>query len=344
MLALLFHGRRDIRLQTLARPEPAAGEVLIQVTDAGLSQTQVNEFMEGPFIINQAPHPRTGIGAPLIPCQEYGGLVVGLGAGVPAGLLGQQVAVLPLDACGTCERCMAGQHNLCSGLAYRGLVGAHGGFCGYSAVPADAVFPVPRPDLLTMVEPLLLGVHSLRRLPFSAQGLRVLVLGAGAVGCAVAAVWKFVGGAQVVIHDRLQQRLERSQAMGFEVCAEPAAQGAGFDVVIDAAGKDPVAERQALEIAYDLCRPGGTVVTVGSYFSPVTMVPMAQLVLEKTTLPSFAYDPGDVRALADWLPRIDCSFEPLIRRLRLDQLVEHGYYEAELDKSSFTRLVCSEHG
>lgn len=345
MLALRYHGRRDIRLETLPRPTPAPGEVLLRVTDAGLSQTQINEFMEGPFIINAAPHPRTGVASPLIPCQEYGGTVEAVGPGVDASLLGRQLAVLPLDACGQCDRCRAGQANLCSTLAYRGLVGLHGGFCGWSAVPASATLAVPdgRRDLLTFIEPLLVGVHSMRRQHGPLAGARVLVVGAGAVGCALAAVWQQLADARVSVYDRLPARLARSAETGLATCDDPAAQPA-FDIVVDAAGKDTLAERQALEQAYDWVRPGGVVVTVGTYFSPLSMVPVGQLVTEKTTLPSFAYDHADVAVLAEALPRLTVRFDALIQRLRLDQMVEHGYYEAELDKSRFTRIVCSVDG
>jgi len=343
MLALRYHGRRDIRFETLERPVPKPGEVLIQVTDAGLSQTQINEFMEGPLVINTAPHPRTGIGVPIIPCQEYGGTVTAVGAGVDHAHIGRMVAVLPLDGCGTCERCLAGQPNLCVQLVYRGLVGAHGGFCGYSAVPLDATFEVERKDLLTFVEPLLVGIHAMRRMPVVLVGARVLVIGAGAVGCAVAAAWQQLAHAQVVVHDRLPERLARCAETGLKTVSNLTAAGP-FDIVIDAAGKDALAGRQALEAAYDLVRPGGIVVAMGSYFSPISTVPVMQLVTEKSTLPSFAYDPADVAALRAALPAITLRFDPLIQRLKLEQLVEHGYYEAELDKSRFTRIVCSVDG
>ena len=49
MIALRFYGRRDIRLEELPKPKPQDDEVLIRVTDAGISQTQINEFVEGPY-------------------------------------------------------------------------------------------------------------------------------------------------------------------------------------------------------------------------------------------------------------------------------------------------------
>ena len=46
MKALLFYDQRDIRLEDIPVPEPKKGQVRIKVSDAGLCQTQINEFIE----------------------------------------------------------------------------------------------------------------------------------------------------------------------------------------------------------------------------------------------------------------------------------------------------------
>lgn len=75
MKALVYYGNRDIRLEEVLQPEPGADELLIKVTDAGLCQTLVNEFVEGPFIINTGTNPMTGRAIPLIAGHEFGGVV-----------------------------------------------------------------------------------------------------------------------------------------------------------------------------------------------------------------------------------------------------------------------------
>lgn len=346
MSALRFYGRRDLRLEEIPCPRPMSEEVLVEITDAGLSQTQINEFAEGPFLINSEPHVRTGINSPLIPCQEFGGRIVELGSDIKdQDLLGKLVAILPLEPCYECPACKEDTPHRCETLAYKGLLGANGGFCGYISVSVDDLFIVERQDLLTFIEPLLIGVHSLKRAaPHNADNYKVLVIGGGAVGCAVAAVWQYIGGSDVTLCDRLSPRVERCRNMGFKAVDDINDCSDDFDIVIDAAGKDSMVEKQAFEVAFDFCRPGGTVVSMASYFSPLNIIPTRHIVTEISTIPSFAYDFQDVETLRNNIHKITCSFDPVIKRLRLDQLVEHGYYEAELDKSLFTRIVCSENG
>ena len=38
MLAAVYHGRRDVRVETVAVPEPGPGEVLLRVLAAGRSE------------------------------------------------------------------------------------------------------------------------------------------------------------------------------------------------------------------------------------------------------------------------------------------------------------------
>lgn len=338
MKALRFHDRRDIRLEDLPTPEPGPGEVAVRVTEAGLSQTQIGEFMEGPFIITQDTHPLTGFSGPIIPCQEYGGVVEAIGPGVSPDLLGRQVAVLPAITCGECLNCLAGKDNVCEKLAYRGVLGADGGFCEISISDADKVVPVDEQSTLSFVEPILLGIHSAKRLDSRHAG-RALVIGAGAVGCALGAVWQDCAGIEVTMYDVLRPRLDRAGAMGLAITHELPEAGE-FDLVVDAAGKDLVHD-DALTTAVEICRPGGTVVGIGSYFSPVEFVPASWSLAEKTLQSSFAYASGDVADLSTWMDKLDVDFGHLTTHVPLDRLVEDGYYQAELDKGSFTRIVTS---
>lgn len=320
-------------------PEPGVGEVLLRVTDAGLSQTQISEFMEGPFIMSQDLHPMTGFEGPIIPCQEYGGVVESVGPDGDSSLIGRQMAVLPLISCGSCRSCQAGRQNVCDTLAYRGVLGADGGFCEYSVVRESELFPVSDATLLNFVEPLLVGVHAARRSDLR-SGDRVLVLGAGAVGCALAAVWQDCLGLDVVLHDLLPERANRAERMGLtSIPSEP--DTASFDVVVDAAGKDLTHGRDAFVEAIDLVRPGGTVVGIGSYFSPVTLVPTSIVIPERSVISSFAYDHSDVEALTTWIDKLTCDFAAITEYVALENLVEDGYYRSEVDKGGFTRVVTS---
>ncbi|WP_375748735.1 alcohol dehydrogenase catalytic domain-containing protein [Vibrio sp. HN007] len=341
MKALLYYNRRDIRLEELPRPEVLENQVLVRVTDAGLSQTQINEFIEGPFIISPEPNKLTGMGLPLIPCQEYGGEIVEAGSAVSSEQLGKSVAILPLVYCGECEHCKSGNVHFCTNKAYHGLAGAHGGFCEYSAVNVENVIEVENKSLLTFVEPLLVAVHSYHRYGKSLKNKKVLILGAGAVGISCAAVWRKMGAETLTIYDHLPNRLAKAERLGFTVGQEQRALHNQFDVVIDAAGKDPLHESQAFEQAPAFLKPGGIVISIGTYFFPMSVIPIETLVEEKSHVPSYMYDMKDVQLLKSLLPELDTDFESLITRVPFDRIIEDGYYQAELDRDTFVRIVTS---
>ncbi|WP_457623209.1 alcohol dehydrogenase catalytic domain-containing protein, partial [Persephonella sp.] len=245
MLALRFYNKRDVRLENLPKPEPSENEVLIKVTQSGISQTQINEFIEGPFFINKDPHPLTGKSIPLIPCQEYGGIIEDVGKKVPKSLIGKQVAVLPLKSCGRCKYCKKGKENLCEKMAYHGLLGLDGGFAEYSVVHVNNIFLVEKEELLTFIEPLLVGLNTFdiyrtisKKKSFKRE--KVLILGAGPVGLSVASVWKDYVKADVSINDILAFRHKKAKELGLKTVDKGEIKKNSFDVVIDAAGMDPL--------------------------------------------------------------------------------------------------------
>lgn len=338
MKALLFYDTRDIRIENIDIPTPTADEVLLEVTAAGLSQTQINEFIEGPYIINKEPHPMTGISAPLVPCQEYGGIIKAVGANVDPALVGKQVSVLPLSACGTCINCQRHNPNTCEKLVYKGLCGDHGGFAEYSRVHKDNIFPCERQDLLTFIEPILVAIHSANVSRLTPKGKKVLVIGAGAVGCAAAAVWKYHFGAEVVLYDRLEERVNRAKGLNILTTHQLSAEK--YDVIIDAAGKDLEDKETAFMKAMKIIHAGGTVINLGAYFFPVEFLPVEWVTKEIAFLGSFAYNFNDVDMLNDVIKSLQhVDFSCVIEEQPLENLVQEGYYRAEINKESFTRIV-----
>lgn len=340
MLALRFYDQRDIRLEDIPKPKPKKNEVLIRVTDAGISQTQINEFIEGPFIINKEPHPLTGISIPLIPSQEYGGIVEEVGEGVDKSLIGKQVAVLPLISCGKCEYCRRGEENLCDMVGYHGLLGAHGGFAEYSVVNKENIFPVEKRELLTFVEPILVGIHAAQILSkFSdIKNKKVLILGAGAVGLSVASVFRDYFKADVVLNDILEARLKKASEVGFKTIKKEEIIGS-YDVVIDAAGMDPIVNLPAFIEGFNYLKKGEILLNIGTYFHPVEIVPSSLLLKEHKLLTSIMYNSKSVKILGDVLNEIKTDFSKLIERIPLENIIEDGYFRAEVDKESFIRIV-----
>ncbi len=135
MKAAIFHengGPEVVRIEDVPRPEPGAGEVLIEVNAAAMNHLDL-WVRRGLPIETTMPH----VGG-----SDIAGVVVALGPGVEGVEVGAHVVVNPSLWCGRCEWCRAGEHSMC--VRFR-IVGEHtqGGFAEYVAVPAANLYPIP---------------------------------------------------------------------------------------------------------------------------------------------------------------------------------------------------------
>jgi (R,R)-butanediol dehydrogenase/meso-butanediol dehydrogenase/diacetyl reductase len=247
MLAAVYHGNRDLRVEQVPVPTPRDDELLLSVHATGLCGTDAAEWQRGPRVYASpcgAPHPVTGHRGPLIPGHELAGHVVGRGRGVRGFPDGMLVACGAGFVVGEDRMTRAGRPHLSRRYATVGLQ-ANGGFAQYCAVPARACLPVEglHPDAAALAQPMAIAVHAVRRGRLRA-GERAVVMGAGGIGAfAVAAA---VGvGASVVAVDLDPARLEVARRLGAAEAVTPddvgpvlGAEGGGdpADVVIEATG------------------------------------------------------------------------------------------------------------
>jgi 2-desacetyl-2-hydroxyethyl bacteriochlorophyllide A dehydrogenase len=280
MRAARWHGRHDIRLDTVPVPRPGPGEVLVRVERVGLCGSDLEEFQNGPVGIPAGP---------LILGHEIAGVVVeSADPRLPAG-----TAVVPdvVVGCGRCWWCARHEEGLCPRLSVRGQQ-QDGGLAEFMLADAATCIPVPAGldlDVAAFAEPTAVAVRALRKAGDLA-GTVVCVYGAGTVGQLVAQVALASGCAAVVAVDPVADR--RRLASGAIACAPEdaadevatASSGRGADVVVECAGV-PGAPAAALQ----LCRRGGTVVLVG--FRPGEIaLPWLDVVLgERTVVGSAAH-------------------------------------------------------
>lgn len=339
MKALVFYDQRELLLEEKVKPEPGTGQVLIKVTKAGLCQTQINEFIEGPFIINKDPHPLTGKAIPLIPGHEFGGIIHKVGKNVDKSLIGKQVAVLPLLSCGECKYCKAGKESYCDKLAYIGLVGEDGGFAEYSLINESNIYPVEKEELLSFIEPILVCINAAGKINSGFSEKKVLVLGAGAVGITLMAVWRDYFGADVIINDILPNRLKRAENAGLKTIKTKDI-NQKFDIVVDCAGNDPLSKNSAILEGFMYLEKGGILLNIGTYFHPLSFIPAELLANEHKLITSYLYNNDDIKLLDNVLKSLKLDFSIFIEEIKSDNIIE-GYYRAEVDKDSFTRIVIS---
>lgn len=203
---------------------------------------------------------------------------------------GERYTVYPLVACGSCERCLAGEDNLCASWQ---LIGMHraGVFAERVAVPRNSLVPVP-PGLETLAavlaEPLACCVGALAPHAIGA-GSRLAVFGCGPIGL-LAIYLAARAGARVSAVDPVPERRRLALALGAEqaVAAAEELEAKAAEVVLDAAGFETT-WRGALEAVAN----GGTIVMLG-LGSAEGSFPMALLVRRAITLRGqFAYSRAD---------------------------------------------------
>jgi (R,R)-butanediol dehydrogenase/meso-butanediol dehydrogenase/diacetyl reductase len=322
LLAAVYHGRHDIRVEEWPRPpSPPPGWVTVAITFCGICGTDIEEYLHGPVVIPTTPHSLTGAHAPLVLGHEGTGVVVAAGAG--SGIdIGTRVGLENSVGCGHCAACLSANRQLCPDLAVVGLM-LDGALAEAVNVPAYMCAPLPAglPDEAgALAESLSVAVRAVRRGGMVA-GLDVQVFGAGTIGLMAAQIARAAGARSVTLRDLSTPRLARAEAMGFEV-APPGADAGRVPVVIECTGS-AAGFRDALSAT----AKSGTTVVVGVHDQPREVDLLKLLMDERVILPSMSHSMKD-----DYIPAIELlsqgkvDFEPLITdRVPLQDTVNRGF-------------------
>lgn len=200
MKSIVIQQPGKLMIETRPLPHPAAGEVRVKVSYAGICGSDVHIYHgHNPF----AKYPRV-IG------HEFFGYIDAVGEGVDSARIGERVVIDPVVSCGHCYPCSVGRPNVCSEL---NVIGVHrdGGFSDYAVAPAGNAYSVPEtiPDsLASMVEPFTIAANITAFLKPTPQDT-ALIYGAGPMGLTVIQVLKGVYGVQnVIVADRIEERLQ----------------------------------------------------------------------------------------------------------------------------------------
>ncbi|MFF3334857.1 L-idonate 5-dehydrogenase [Streptomyces sp. NPDC002888] len=262
MHACVVHGAGDLRVEERPPADPGPGEITVTVALGGICGSDLHYYHRGrvgDFALHE----------PMVLGHEVVGHVAALGPGTEGPAVGTPVAVHPATPCGTCPECAGGRRNICAHTRYLGSA-AHtphvqGGFARLINVPAEQIRPLP-PGLslrrAVLAEPLSVALHAVHRAG-DVSGKRVLVTGAGPIGCLVVAALRHGGAAEVVAADLFDEPLRIAAAVGATATAradradDPAWSGA-FDIAVEASGA-PAGLRTCVERV----RRGGTVVLLG---------------------------------------------------------------------------------
>ncbi|MHB0874698.1 MAG: alcohol dehydrogenase catalytic domain-containing protein [Anaerolineae bacterium] len=263
MLAAVYHGSHDVRVEDYPRPEAAPGGVLLRVIAAGICATDLR--------IVQGGHRAYPDGTVRIPGHEVVGEVVEVGTGAVGVAVGQCLFVAPNMGCGHCRQCVSGQNNRCPTYTAFGI-NIDGAFAEYMAVPAAAclqgnLIPLaPDADAATstLIEPLACVLRGQEAAAVGA-GDFVVIVGAGPIGTMHLLLARLRGAGRVLVADLLPHRRRQAAEAGADRVLDPAQEdlaavvaaetrGAGADVVIVAAPA-----HRAMQEAPGLAAQGGRV-------------------------------------------------------------------------------------
>jgi len=336
VLAAVYHGRHDIRVQEWpAPPNPPAGWVTVAIAYCGICGTDIHEYLHGPVVIPTTRHPLTGAKAPLVLGHEGAGVVVAAGAG--AGIdPGTRVGLENSVGCGHCAACLSGNRQLCPQLAVMGLM-MDGALAETVNVPASMCAEIPRglPDEAgALAESLAVAVRAVRRAG-SVAGVDVHVFGAGTIGLMAAQVARSAGAHSVTLRDLSAVRLGRAAAMGFEV-APPGLDGGRGRVVFECTGT-----AAGLADSLSATAKSGTTVVLGVHDRQREIDLVALLLDERVILASLSHAMND-----DYIPAIELlrqgkvDFESLITdRVPLQGAVDRGFQPLVADPESHLKVL-----
>jgi (R,R)-butanediol dehydrogenase/meso-butanediol dehydrogenase/diacetyl reductase len=258
-LAIDYHGAGVFKQRQYDPAAPAPDEVQIAVAYTGICGTDLTiskGAMDGRI---KSPWP---IG------HEMSGTIAEIGSEVEGWEAGDKVTVMPLDWCGDCPACNAGNNHICHNLTFVGI-DSPGSLQGRWNVKSDWLVRLPGDlELRTaaLVEPVAVAVHDVTRADV-ASGDRVVVIGGGPIGLLIAIIARD-RGAQVVISEVAASRLELAREFGFET-VNPATQDlaaavaewteeAGADIAFEVSGTVP-----GVKAMTDVLRRRGQGVIVG---------------------------------------------------------------------------------
>lgn len=312
MKALILEQYNQLQVKEIPPPQPAAGELLIQVAACGICGSDVHGYdgSSGRRI------------PPLVMGHEAAGTVTAVGESVTRFKPGDRVTFDSTVFCGECPFCLRGEINLCDRREVLGVsCGEYrraGAFAEFVTVPERIAHGLP-PSLsfaeAAMLEPTAVALHAVA-VSHVPAGATALVVGAGMIGLLTLQAARAAGCSRVFIADVDASRLDLARQLGAtdvlhlsgsDLVREILAQtGAGVDVVYEAVGRE-----ETIQTAIAAVRKAGTVTLIGN-IAPQVTIPLQAVVSRQIRLQGTAASSGEYPQAIDLIARGVIQVKPLI--------------------------------
>ncbi|HKA60427.1 MAG TPA: zinc-dependent alcohol dehydrogenase family protein [Gemmatimonadales bacterium] len=269
-----------LRLVDVPDPAPPPDGVVVRVGVSGLCRSDWHGWM-GHDVDVQVPH---------VPGHEFAGTVLAVGKDVRKWKQGDRITVPFSMGCGSCERCRAGDEQICDRYYQPGFTG-WGSFAEYVALPYADVNLVLLPDAMSFTTAALLGCRfatAYRAVVGQGRtrpGEWVAVHGCGGVGLSATMIARALD-ARVIAVDITAEKLALARTCGAELVIDAPevadvagviqeVTGGGAHVSIDALGSPATCRNSILSL-----RKRGRHIQVGLLLADQSdpPVPMSQVI------------------------------------------------------------------
>jgi threonine dehydrogenase-like Zn-dependent dehydrogenase len=260
---------------------------------------------------------------------------------------GERVVCEGVVPCGRCERCRAGDTNLCLNYDQIGFTRT-GGFGETVVVPRHVVHRLPEAvpfETAALIEPAACVLRALERADVR-LGERVGVIGIGTLGSLALLLARLASPGLLVAYGQRESELELAKRLGADavvhvVESDPILEtrrlaGVGLDLVVESAGVPA-----AVELATKVVRPGGRCALLGITGEGRTMtMPPDRLTLGDISLIGcFSYTTAVWSRVVGLVTAGSVNFSPLVTHRFPTAEFERAFALLESPDSEATKVL-----
>ncbi|HXC50998.1 MAG TPA: zinc-binding dehydrogenase [Candidatus Limnocylindrales bacterium] len=260
--ACIKEGPGKVSFAEVALPDPGPGQALIRTTLTTICGSDIHIVDDFDMIPAGMPMGHESIG-----------IVEAVGEGVETLKKGDRIVAACLTGCGSCERCVEDEPQVCSthGAPMNLLFGGQGeAFLLNGADFSSALIPSSIDDrqALFVSDIMSTGFAAIERAGMK-EGQSVAIFAQGPVGLCTTAAAKTYGAGLIIAVESIPERVAMAKKLGAHHVVSPAGAadeimnltgGRGVDVAVEALGK-----QATLDNCFRVTRFGGTVSSVGVY-------------------------------------------------------------------------------